>query len=928
MCCHGIVDKDNGIGRLEPWAILLVAVIGGVIGLIVMVYIIFGRVKKSAYPKSLKEQGKDVQSIADELADIVGRIGNDDQEIGEVEYEDGRDDEMMTVGKFKALCKDTQLNTEGERESTISSNIGVAAQILELLPKNDIRDELDACLNALREDRMVDLGAKIKSGAKAFLKKEYTVLSFFVVVMMIVVGFAAVRETQDADGNTFTPIFDWRTVIGFFLGAVLSGSCGYLGMWIATESNVRTAQVCWQKGLNSGLQLSFGSGAVMGLSVVCSGVLGLCLMVGAFMPTQNNWQDFNQGQTAYLAGFGFGASSIALFARVGGGIYTKAADVGADLVGKVEAGIPEDDPRNPACIADNVGDNVGDVAGMGADLFESFVGSIIASIQLAPTLLRPTTYSDADGTEGVIPASNEQRRADIAALVALPFWIAGWGILCSIIGIFLVRAKEDSKEEMEQEGYADKLQDKLLHAINFGIRMAGGASTILNFVTCGLFFGFNTAICYKIWGCTLLGLVAGLLIGNFTEYTTSFAFKPTRSIAKKARFGHAGPIIQGLGVGMISTVVPVIILFVTIIICYALGNVYGIAIAAVGMLSTLGVTLATDAFGPVADNAGGIAEMAYLPEEVRVTTDGLDSLGNTTAASGKGFAIGSAVLTALALLAAFKSDAGLTSIDISKSGVLASAIFGACLPYVFGALTMMAVGRAAGMMIKEVRDQFRGLNLLRWDPNAPVQQPDCDKCIAISTDASIKEMLIPGVLAIVSPLFIGYLLNAESLGGLLVGAITSGCMLAIYMANAGGAWDNAKKWIEAGGLEKAYKKPKKEAGKGSEWHKASVTGDTVGDPFKDTSGPALNILIKLMTMIALVFGATFTNQTNTDAGESFCAADGLYCLWWLGLIIGVVLMVFIIGFWCWMRKTGFGKVNFDTEEETTAPANEADPNDV
>jgi len=496
--------------------------------------------------------------------------------------------------------------------------------------------------------------------------------------------------------------------------------------------------------------------------------------------------------------------------------------------------------------------------------------------------------------------------------------MAGFGIMSSIIGIFLVRTSDPTEEQMNSPDFSDWMQHKLLGAINWAIRAAALISTILTFVTCGLLFGFQATITYQLWGCTIIGLVSGMCIGEFTEYSTSFAHKPTQSIAKKSRFGHAGSIIQGIGVGMITTSVPVAILFAAIIACYALGNMYGIAIAAVGMLSTLGVTLATDAFGPVADNAGGIAEMAELPERVRETTDGLDALGNTTAATGKGFAIGSAVLTSLALLAAFKKAAGIDGIDVSKSTVLAAALFGACLPYIFAALTMMAVGRSAAMMIDEVRTQFQERNLLSPDP-AKRGKPDCNKCIEISTTASLQEMVIPGFLAIIAPLFIGYLLNGEALGGMLVGGITSGCMLAIYMANAGGAWDNAKKWIEAGGLEKAYNKEKKAAGKGSEWHKASVTGDTVGDPFKDTSGPALNILIKLMTMIALVFGPTFAQQGSMAmGGQEACGGDGVYCFWWVGAIIGAVFILFAIGFWVWQRSTGFGKIDFDKQNTVRA----------
>merc|ERR1719150_1026204 len=450
-------------------------------------------------------------------------------------------------------------------------------------------------------------------------------------------------------------------------------------MKVAVQANYRTTYVAsLDNGLNAALKVAFASGGVMGLSVVCLGMLGLVIMYCAC-------QGLSQEETRYLAGFGFGASSIALFARVGGGIYTKAADVGADLVGKVESGIPEDDPRNPATIADNVGDNVGDVAGMGADLFESFVGSIIASIQLADT--QAATFGECAG---------QAHATDVRALIAVPFWIAGFGMICANLGIFFVRFGKDQGDEHE-------LQEKLLHIIRNATAATGLLAAGLALVACHVLLDIQTEICWKVFGCNVIGLVAGFCIGQWTEYVTSFSFKPTKTIAKKSKFGPAGVIIQGLGIGMLSTVVPVVILVITILACEELAGTYGVGIAAVGMLSTLGITLATDAFGPVADNAGGIAEMAELPSEVRERTDALDALGNTTAATGKGFAIGSAVLTSLALLTAYKTDTGLVQIDVTKSAVLASAILGACLPYIFAALTMMAVGRAATRMIGEVR---------------------------------------------------------------------------------------------------------------------------------------------------------------------------------------------------------------------------------
>merc|ERR1719330_914574 len=462
-------------------------------------------------------------------------------------------------------------------------------------------------------------------------------------------------------------------------------------------------------------------------------------------------------------------------------------------------------------------------------------------------------------------------------------------MFCANFGVFLVRSggSQDAEED---------LQEKLLWIISRATYITAGLAAGGALVACGILFGFNTELCWKLFGCDVIGLVAGVLIGMFTEYVTSFSYKPTQTIAKKSKFGEAGVIIQGLGIGMMSTAIPVVILVITILACQELAGTYGVGVAAVGMLSTLGVTLATDAFGPVADNAGGIAEMAHRPDYVRERTDGLDALGNTTAATGKGFAIGSAVLTSLALLTAYKQDTGLPFVDVTKAEVLSSAIFGACLPYIFAALTMMAVGRAATMMIGEVRRQFKEYNLLGSDPNKKIGKPDYTACVDISTQASLWEMIIPGTLAIAAPLSIGFLLGAEALGGMLVGGITSGMMLAIYMANAGGAWDNAKKWVEAGGLGPGR-------GKGTDYHKAAVVGDTIGDPFKDTSGPALNILIKLMTMISLVFGK------NVFAGKGEFDSDK----WYIGLIIFVAFMVGAIGLTMLMRKWGFGRIPESSE---------------
>jgi len=726
----------------------------------------------------------------------------------------------------------------------------------------------------LRE--LVRIAGIIREGARSFLIKEYTFMLVFVIIMGAIVAGA----TEDG-----------VTVAAFVLGAFLSASCGWIGMSVAVDANYKTTySATLPDGLNESLKVAFASGAVMGFGVVCSGVIGLVIMYGSV-------QGLSQDETRYLAGFGFGASSIALFARVGGGIYTKAADVGADLVGKVEAGLPEDDPRNPATIADNVGDNVGDVAGMGADLFESFVGGIIASIQLSQSfaLTYYTSSLDPDSAEDaaeLIAATSKDSddwpdymREDVRVLIAFPFWIAGFGILCAVVGLQCVKTKSDASTE--------GLQERLLNTIRFGMGFTGILSAVGSFIIMVILFG-TEKLGFKLWGCNLIGLVAGVAIGYFTEYATSFTYKPTQTIAKKGKTGAATVVIQGIGIGMLSTMAPTLVIFASILICYELGATYGIAIASVGMLSTLGITLATDAFGPVADNAGGLAEMAEFPEKIRDTTDGLDALGNTTAATGKGFAIGSAVLSALALLSAFKDDAGITQIDVSQSEVLAGAIFGACLPFIFAAMTMMAVGRAATMMIVEVRRQIKELNLLSEDDSIR-QAPDYNRCVAISTEASVLEMIIPGVLAIVAPLFIGYLLGAEALGGMLVGGICCGFMLAVYMANAGGAWDNAKKWVEGGNMIVGGVQVKK----GTAIHDATVTGDTIGDPFKDTSGPSLNILMKLMTMISLVFASKQFKDLKA------------YEKWYVALIIAVLFIILATSLTMYMRAKGFGKTPKD-----------------
>ena len=663
-------------------------------------------------------------------------------------------------------------------------------------------------------DTVTDIGKLIQEGAMAFLKKEYMVLSIFVVAIFLILtalidfnllGNKVIEELSSRGRISFNG--PW-TAIAYLLGALGSGLAGFIGMNIAVRGNTRTATAA-QKGLNQALRVAFNSGAVMGMTVVGIGIIGVSAL----------WVIF-QNPTV-IAGFGFGASSIALFARVGGGIYTKAADVGADLVGKVEAGLPEDDPRNPAVIADNVGDNVGDVAGMGADLFESYAGSIIATISLAFAAGATLEVS--------------------APMAVLPLAIAGIGIISSILGTFLIRTSDNAD------------MGKLLWTLRYGIFGAG----ILSLIGTGLYVQYND-LDFNLFWVVLTGIVVGQVIGTATEIFTSYEglkisikrigslnFNPVEWIAKQSQTGHSSTIIAGISVGFYSTAIPAIAIVCGIYIANELAGLYGIGLAAVGMLSTLGITLATDAYGPVADNAGGIAEQAHLEPEVRQRTDALDALGNTTAATGKGFAIGSAVLTALALLAAFGAVTGVTQLDLLKPKVLIGTILGALLPFIFSGLTMQAVGTAAGSMIEEVRRQFREIPGLR--EGKPGVKPDAAKAVAISTAGSLKAMIAPGLISILAPIVVGVILGAEALGGLLAGSIVAGFLLAIFMANAGGAWDNAKKYIELGHF----------GGKGSDTHSAAVTGDTVGDPFKDTSGPSLNILLKLMAIVSLIFGPLF-----------------------------------------------------------------------
>ena len=652
-------------------------------------------------------------------------------------------------------------------------------------------------------EQMAGISAKIRRGAMAYLNRQYKTVGIFFAVMEIILIILAA-----------THMLTWFVPFAFLSGGFFSGLSGFVGMKIATYANCRTANGA-REGLNKGLKIAFSSGTVMGMTVVGLGLLDIS--VWYMLLTFVFKLDIGDTMAAMLT-FGMGASSMALFARVGGGIFTKAADVGADLVGKVEAGIPEDDPRNPACIADNVGDNVGDVAGMGADLYESYVGSIISC-----------------GALGVAAGH------DVPGMI-LPMSIAAVGILASIIASFFVKTKEGATQKM------------LLGSLRTGTYIASALAAIVSLILIMLLMPDKLAL----FGAVISGLLAGVLIGFFTEYYTSDSYEPTKKLASSSQTGSATIIIDGIALGMQSTAIPVIIIAISIIISYFVAGgmtdfehgLYGIGLSAVGMLSTLGITLATDAYGPVADNAGGIAEMSGLPAEVRSRTDALDSLGNTTAATGKGFAIGSAALTALALIVSYTDkvntiDGSVIDLKITNPAVLIGLFIGAMLPFLFSALTMKAVGRAAQKIVVEVRRQFREIKGL-MDGEA---EADYETCVDICTKSSLKEMILPAALGIIAPVAVGLVLGANGVVGMLAGALVSGFVLAIMMANSGGAWDNAKKYIEAGNY----------GGKGSENHKAAVVGDTVGDPFKDTSGPSVNILIKLLSMVSIVFAALIVN---------------------------------------------------------------------
>jgi len=736
--------------------------------------------------------------------------------------------------------------------------------------------------------KMIKVSKAIQAGARAFLHREFTFVGIFAVIFFAsmcgflynaVVPPCNLQIPDQTDCNQFLGTPSLKTLgvftgLCFLSGGLCSAAAGYLGMWIATRANVRTCWAC-NDSMNAGLRIAFKSGSVMGLAVVCLGLMGIqiCWLILSISTIDQRlvWQ--------YLSGFGFGGSMIALFARVAGGIYTKAADVGADLVGKVEAGIPEDSPNNPAVIADNVGDNVGDVAGMGADLLESYVGALIAACTLGFELYSKLSHTSdyycclfgvASPPLYTIPTNYA------LAAVAYPLWLCGIGILCSIMGIYVVRT--NANETMENE----KVLVSLLWSIRYGVYFSTILFTGLAALVAWMIMG-NSGQEWQCYGAAIIGLFGGNLIAAWTEYCTSYSEYPVKSIAKKSATGPATVIIQGFGVGMLSTSLPLTVLVAQLIACDAIQSSYGIAIAAISMLATLGITLATDAYGPVADNAGGIAEMCSneVKDTTRAKTDALDSLGNTTAATGKGYAIASAALTSVALIASFVDAAGLSDVNIDDAVVFAGVFIGAMLSFVFAALTMLAVGRAAEDIIFEVRDQFTKEPRLRdGDWEGPEGVPDYERCVTIATNSALMEMVTPSCLAIFSPFIVGYMLGSRCLTGMLVGNVTSGMCMAITMATAGGAWDNAKKYVEKGGLGDAK-------GKRTSFHAATVVGDTVGDPFKDTSGPSLNIFIKLSALLSIVLAPSF--KAINPSGGVFPNSS-----FWIGIIIFAVVGICLV----------------------------------
>ncbi|HEB53286.1 MAG TPA: sodium-translocating pyrophosphatase [bacterium] len=667
------------------------------------------------------------------------------------------------------------------------------------------------------DDVMQKIAKAIQDGGKAFLHAEYKYLSVFVVTVFVLLAMGK----DDPAAGSYLGI---KTAVAFLVGALASGTAGYFGMHCATRSAVRTTQAA-KSSLGAALDIAFKSGTVMGMTVVSLGLLGITILMLSYVSPEAAAQAIEAGGKTdalnvvnYVLGFSFGASSIALFARVGGGIYTKAADVGGDLVGKVEAGIPEDDPRNPATIADNVGDNVGDVAGMGADLFESYVGAIISTAIIGFSLVPSGLTGDAHVSA-------------ISSLLMYPIALAAMGVIASVLGTFRVKTDDESK----------------LSSALFGGLLAASAALVIGAAAITMAMQPAPAVApgasetvshWNVFLSVIIGLVAGIIIGHVTEYYTSEKKAPAQTIAQQSETGAATNIIHGLATGMASTWIPTVLLALAVYYCNELAGMYGICVAAVGMLSTLGISLGIDAFGPVADNAGGLAEMSHQPPEVRERTDSLDATGNTTAAIGKGFAIGSAALTALALFSAYKVAAGV-SLGLEDAKVVMGLLVGAMLPFAFSAMAMKAVGKAANAMVEEVRRQFREIPGLKEGTGG---EADYERCVDISTKGALREMVGPGVLAVAAPIVMGMAFGKEAVGGLLAGATSAGVMMALFMANAGGAWDNAKKYIESGAL----------GGKGSEAHKAAVQGDTVGDPFKDTAGPSINILMKLMTIAALV----------------------------------------------------------------------------